>query len=84
VTLQVRNKMNPLRVTQFLAFLTKKDLRFRVAVLYYPMLVAGGGFLVWWLLRNQSIAESLFFSGSMFLLSCFVGLIERALRRRRD
>jgi RHS repeat-associated protein len=66
----------------YLAFLTTDDSRFRVSVLYCPLLVAAGGFLVWWLVRNRNITESLLFSASVFLLACFIGLIGQALGRR--
>lgn len=70
------------KLAQFLAFLATSDRRFRIPVLYYPLCSAAGGFLLWWLVKGRSLSESLLFGSSMFLLGCFVGLIDQAVRRR--
>jgi hypothetical protein len=67
---------------QFLEFLMSNDSSFRISVLFYPLLLAIGSFILGWLLRGKSLLDSLFFSGLIFLLACFVGIIYQAVRRK--
>jgi hypothetical protein len=66
---------------RFLVFLTTNDSRFRIAVFYFPVIVALVGFPIWWLLRGRSVTASLKFAAGLFLLAFFVGLLERAVSR---
>lgn len=70
------------KLARFLAFLTTDDPLFRFVVLYLPLCSGAGVFLIWWLARGRGVPESLAYGAGVFLLGCFTGLVERALRRR--
>lgn len=74
--------MKDTKLMQFLEYLTTDDSRFRIAVLFYPLLLAIGSFILWWLLKGRNSRESLLFSAFIFLLSCFIGIVSQAVRRK--
>jgi hypothetical protein len=59
-----------------------KNQQFRIAVFYYPLLLAPGFFLLWWLWRGGSVKESLLFTFGMVLLGSFIGLLNHIVRQK--
>ncbi len=74
--------MKDRKAARFFEFLATNDPYFRIAVFYYPLLVAGSSFVLWWLLKGGILSQTLLFSAFMFLLTCFVGLVHQAIRRK--
>jgi len=69
--------------SRFLDFLNTRDRVFRTLTLYLPLGASAGLFVLNWLIRGKGAAESLTDSALLFLIVCFIGLVEEAVRQSR-
>lgn len=70
--------------TSFLGFLNTKDRVFRRVVLELPFLAAAISFILNLLIRGKGLKGSLHEAAFLFLLVCFIALVEEAFRYRRS
>jgi hypothetical protein len=67
----------------FLDFLNLRDRLFRLAVLYLPTGTAGFSLLFNLLIRGKGAREALYEAAFVFLIVCFIGMMDQAFRHAR-